>query len=108
MKTLLRVLLGLIPALYLAFLVNGNRGTADLNLLFGDVLQVPVWLLVLAATLTGAGLTLLSFSWPLLRVRMRLRKSTQRVAVLEQEVHGLPTLPLSEQDEAEAGEAREA
>lgn len=107
MKTLLRVLLGLIPAVYLAFLVNGNPELTKLNLLFGEMM-VPVWLLVLAATLAGAAIASLSFAWPLLRGRMRLRKATQRVAVLEQEVHGLRTLPLAEQDEAEAAAAREA
>lgn len=106
MKTLFRVLLGLVPAVYLTLLGTGNRAEVPLNLVFRETHQ-PLGLIVLGALLIGVGITALAFTWPIVRVRMRLRRESRRVALLEQEVHGLRTLPLSEDDEAKAVEARE-
>ncbi len=110
MKTLLRVLLGLVPAVYLTLVGTfWNHEPAALKLFFGDVvLRQPLGFAVLAAFLLGAALTAVAFSWPIVRVRLRLRRESKRVAQLEQEVHGLRTLPLSEDDDAKAVEAREA
>ncbi len=111
MKTLLRVLLVLVPAVYLTLVGTfWNDDPAALKLFFfGDaVLTQRLGFIVLGAFLFGAALTALAFSWPILRVRLRLRRESKRVAQLEQEVHGLRTLPLKEDDDAKAVEAREA
>ncbi len=103
MKTLLRVLLGLVPAVYLTLVAIGwkpNREPVDLQLFFGGVgLEQSLGFIVLGAFLLGAALTAVAFTWPILRVRLRLRRESKRVAQLEQEVHGLRTLPLNEDDD---------
>jgi len=106
-KTLFRVLLGLVPAVYLTLVGTRNDELVDLKLLFYTLEQHSLGLLVLGAFLIGVGLTALVFTWPIIRVRLRLRRESRRVAQLEQEVHGLRTLPLSDDDEAKAVEARE-
>ncbi len=107
MKALFRVLLGLVPAVYLALVGTRNDELVDLKLFFYTLEQYSLGLVVLGAFLVGVGLTALVFSWPIVAVRLRLRRESRRVAQLEQEVHGLRTLPLSEDEEAKAVEARE-
>lgn len=105
------MLLGLVPAVYLA-LVGAwwNHQEVEFKLFFGEpaALHQPLGFLVLGALLLGGGLTALAFSWPMIRARLRLRRQSMRVAQLEQEVHGLRTLPLTDDDDAKAVEAREA
>ncbi len=107
MRTLFRVLLGLVPAVYLTLIgTRQEGGEIPLNLILFETRQ-PLGTIVLGALLLGVGVTALAFFWPTVRVRLRLRRESRRVAQLEQEVHGLRTLPLSEGDEAKAVEARE-
>ncbi len=63
--------------------------------------------LVLSGDLAGATLAGLACSLPIVRYRLRLRRSRQRIAELEQELHGLRTLPLGDEAEGEP-RAREA
>ena len=108
MKNLFRVLLVLVPAIYLTLVGNWNPDPPiDLNLLVYTLKGYSPGALVLAAFLLGVSLTALGFTWPIVAVRLRLRRESRRVAQLEQEVHGLRTLPLSDDDEAKAVEARE-
>ncbi len=107
MKTLFRVLLGLVPAVYLTLVgIRQEGGDIALNLVFFETRQ-PLGYIVLGSLLLGVAVTALAFSWPIVSVRLRLRRESRRVAQLEQEVHGLRTLPLSEDEAAKAVEARE-
>jgi uncharacterized integral membrane protein len=108
MRTVVGVLLALVPAVYLVLVGTWNDAPTSLNLIFTKLEGQTLGVTVLGAFLLGAALTGLAFSWPILRVRLRLRRESKRVAQLEQEVHGLRTLPLTEDDDAKAVEAREA
>ena len=107
MKTFFRVVLGLVPAVYLTLVGTWNEQLVDVDLLVYTFEQQSLGVVVLGALLVGVGLTSLAFTWPMIRVRLRLRSESKRVAQLEQEVHGLRTLPLSDDDDEAKAEARE-
>jgi hypothetical protein len=69
---------------------------AEINLYFARPQNVPVWQALLGALLGGAGLAALVFTWPILRLKLGMRRAQRRIAQLEQELHGLRTLPLAD------------
>ncbi len=77
--------------------VSRNAAPVDIDLGFDIVREVPLWMSLLAAALIGAMLTVLFFTWPLLSLRLKVRRESKRITELEQEVHGLRTLPLSDE-----------
>ncbi len=62
-----------------------------------------LWGAMVASAAVGAGAALLLTSWPLLRLKLESRKHAKRIAQLEQEVHGLRTLPIASDSAASSG-----
>lgn len=108
MRSVLRAIAAVGAVTYVALFVwrNGER-PVELDLLLVKLPEVEVWMLALASAVIGAVAATLAFSWPLLRLRIQLRRRHRDVARLEQEVHGLRTLPLTEGDPASDGVPRE-
>lgn len=70
-------------------------------------LDLRLWQAVLGALGLGAGAIVLTFAWPVVRMRLQLRRQTRRIRELEQEIHGLRTLPLAEDEADEMAVAQE-
>ncbi len=105
MRMLLRVLVVVLLLGCVSWLVYKNDEPLVVDLVFGKI-PVESWQLILGSLLLGALAAALACSWPLLRYRLRLRKSRQRIAELEQEIHGLRTLPLGDDEVERVREAR--
>lgn len=106
MRTLIWiVLLGGVVA-YAVYLGMQLEGTVDLDFLFVQLPGAPLWSVVLGAFGLGGLLTGLSVAWPLLRLRLGVRRQGRQINRLEQEVHGLRTLPLTD-DEPVASKAEQ-
>ena len=69
----------------------------EINLLIARPTEVPLWMVLFSSAIVGAALGVGFLSWPLFRMRLRLRKQERSIDELEQEIHGLRTLPLSEE-----------
>ena len=69
----------------------------EINLLIARPTEVPVWMALFSSAIVGAALAVGFLSWPLLRTRLRVRRQARNIDELEQELHGLRTLPLSEE-----------
>ncbi len=87
-------------AAYAAFFVAWNGDHIRIHLLFARFDGIPLWGVVLAAFALGSALVGAVAGWSLLRLRLQLRGQRREVGRLEQEVHGLRTLPLAEGDAA--------
>ncbi|MCE2391211.1 MAG: DUF1049 domain-containing protein [Proteobacteria bacterium] len=101
MKFWIRIagVLGIVGALiFLGSRNTGSVGAIDLGI--ASFAEVPLWQALLGSALSGAALAALVFSWPVVRLKLAARRRQKRIAELEQELHGLRTLPLG--DEAEA------
>jgi len=83
---------------YVVALVLGNRGEATVDLVFSEPVLLPLWGVIAAGIGLGAILATALLSWPMIRSRLQLRRQSQRIARLEQEIHGLRTLPLTEDE----------
>ncbi len=109
MRMVLRILLGVaLIAVATTLVVQNTRETVAINLLFQQFPEVPAWQVMVVALIAGATVAGLACSWPIVRYRLRLRRSQKRIAELEQELHGLRTLPLGieqEQPESRVNEA---
>ena len=68
-----------------------------IDLLITSATQVPVWMALFTSAIAGAAATLAFLSWPLFRLRMRVRSQGRSIGEFEQEIHGLRTLPLGEE-----------
>jgi uncharacterized integral membrane protein len=97
MRGALWIALVLAVLLATAFFVSANRQEVTLRLFVVDV-PTTAWMLALGAFLLGAALTGLVASLALLRLRFRLRGQRRELGRLEQEVHGLRTLPLAPEE----------
>ncbi|MFI5315807.1 MAG: lipopolysaccharide assembly protein LapA domain-containing protein [Myxococcota bacterium] len=88
------VVVGLLATALVVTLVvkNGDPVTVDLLVM---VWPTKVWGAMVAAAVVGAGLSALLLVWPLLRMKMQARRQGKRMAELEQELHGLRTLPIA-------------
>jgi len=75
-------------------LVVGNGEPISVNLL---LVQWPtkVWGALVAAAAFGAAAATVVLIWPVIRLKVQARRQTRRIAELEQEIHGLRTLPIA-------------
>lgn len=94
-------------AAYAVYVTTQNGAPVSIDLLFTTASGVPAWSVLLGSFAAGAIASGLALAWPLLRLRFKVRRQTRRVARLEQEVHGLRTLPLSPEEPTTTGRARE-
>ncbi len=88
----------LLVALLIAALVvvlvlrNDQQIVVDLVLV---TWPTKVWGALVAAAVVGACAAAVLLTWPVVRAKMQIRRQTRRIAELEQEVHGLRTLPIA-------------
>lgn len=109
MRMVLRVLVGVaLVALGTALVVQNSESEVTVDLVFTSFQGVELWLVMVVSLLLGALAAGLACSWPLVRYRLRLRRSRQRIAELERELHGLRTLPLDADEVEVKTRAREA
>ena len=94
MRTWGTVLVGVLLAALLIFAVlsNDTEVTVIMPLLQW---RTKLWGAMVASAVVGAAAAMLLVSWPLVRLKLQSRKHTRRIAQLEQEVHGLRTLPIA-------------
>ena len=87
------VFAALVAALVVA-LVVGNGDPITVNIL---LVQWPtkVWGALVAAAAFGASASALVLIWPVIRLKVQARRQSKRIAELEQELHGLRTLPIA-------------
>jgi uncharacterized membrane protein YciS (DUF1049 family) len=80
------------------FLVSGNDQLVPVNLLAIKMEAVPLWRVLLGSFVAGGLVIGLLVTWPYLRLRLRARTQARQISRLEQEVHGLRTLPLPDEE----------
>ena len=94
----MRFWVGLIAALLLLllilFLVKSNTQDVKVDLLLVQY-DTVLWAAMVGAAVVGAGATALFLAWPLARLKLHTRRHRKRIGELEQEVHGLRTLPIA-------------
>jgi uncharacterized integral membrane protein len=106
MKTLVAVAASIALLVYAAFLTTSNDMPVDIDLLFAGVQAVPLWQGLLASFVAGALLVGMASLWSIARLRLSVRRQTRAIARLEQEVHGLRTLPLEDKPQAASASAQ--
>lgn len=94
MRGWISLALALLFALGVAYFVTANLVSVSVQLP-GVTLEEPLWLAMLAALLVGAAAALGACGLSIVRLKLEVRRQAKRVAELEQEVHGLRTLPIA-------------
>ncbi len=94
MKAWTGLVLAVLLAVMVAYFVAANQQPVSLRLL-GVTLEEPLWMALLVAVLAGAAVALGACSWPIVRLKLQARRQLRRIADLEQEIHGLRTLPIA-------------
>lgn len=94
MKTWSTVLVGVLATALVVALVVKNGEPVVVNLLVTEW-PTKVWGAIVASAIAGAGLMALLLVSPLLRLKLQSRRQTRRIGELEQELHGLRTLPIA-------------
>ena len=94
MKAFLRLVMAVLLAVMVAYFVAANQQPVLVRLL-GVTLEEPLWMALLVAVLAGAAVALGACSWSIVRLKLQARRQARRIADLEQEVHGLRTLPIA-------------
>ena len=94
MRTWASLVLGFLFAALLVYVVISNN---DIVIVTLPLVKWPtkLWGAMVASAIVGAGATLVLTSWPLVRLKLQSRRHTRRIAELEQELHGLRTLPIA-------------
>ena len=95
MRGWITLVAGAVLAALIAFAVARNGQVVDVNLPFVSPWPMELWRALLVSVFLGAGLATLLFSWPLARAKLATRRQAKRIAQLEQEIHGLRTLPIA-------------
>jgi uncharacterized integral membrane protein len=94
MKAWMGLALAVLLAVMVAYFVAANQQPVPVRLL-GVTLEEPLWMALLVAVLAGAAVALGACSWSILRLKLQARRQIKRIADLEQEIHGLRTLPIA-------------
>jgi uncharacterized integral membrane protein len=99
--------LGIVAFVMVALFAISNSEQVKLNLLFGEFGPVPLSIFVIFAVAFGAAISAIGLGWTVASARMQTRRDAKRIAELEQEVHGLRTLPMVEEAKPDLLPARE-
>jgi uncharacterized integral membrane protein len=100
--------LAIIAFVVVALFAISNNEPVQLNLLLGTFGPVPLSVFVIFATAFGAAVTAAALGWSVASARLQTRRDAKRIAELEQEVHGLRTLPMIEEAKPDTPNARNA
>jgi len=94
MRAWASIVAGVLLAGLLVYVVISNN---DLVVVTLPLFKWPtkLWAAMVASAIVGSGATMLLTTWPLVRLKLQSRRHTRRIAQLEQEVHGLRTLPIA-------------
>jgi uncharacterized integral membrane protein len=57
--------------------------------------MMPLWGALVTSATFGAAAAALVLIWPMVRLKVQSRRQSKRIAELEQEIHGLRTLPIA-------------
>ena len=107
MRALLVVGLVLAVVVLAGYLTVGNSMPIRVELVFATLTDVPLWQALIGAFALGVLLTAGICGWPLLRLRLRVRRQNKSITALEREIHGLRTLPLEEELQGSSPSAQE-
>ena len=83
-----------IVAALVIFVVVSNSDRVTVVLPFFKQMM-PLWGALVTAASFGAAAAGLVLVWPMVRLKVQTRRQTKRIAELEQELHGLRTLPIA-------------
>ena len=100
--------LGIVVIVLVVLFAISNNEPVQLNLLFGTFGPVPLSVFVIFSVAFGAIASGLALGWTVASARMQSRRDARRIAELEQEVHGLRTLPMVEETKPDALAPRDA
>ena len=100
--------LAIIAFVVVALFAISNTQLVELNLLLGTFGPVPLSVFVISAVAFGAAITAAALGWTVASARLQTRRDAKRIAELEQEVHGLRTLPMIEESKPDTPNARNA
>ncbi len=107
MRGLISIVVLVIIVGFAAFMVHNNSERVSINLIFTVFGGGPLWGALLGTLVLGAVLAGLACLWPLLRLRLDVRRQHRQITRLEQEIHGLRTLPLEEEAHTADASAQE-
>jgi uncharacterized integral membrane protein len=84
-------------ALFAALLVYVVISNNDIVIVTLPLMKWPtkLWAAMIASAVVGSLVTSLLMSLPMVRLKLLSRRHARRIAELEQEVHGLRTLPIA-------------
>ena len=94
--TFVRMALLVAAIVYVALFTLSNSAPTGLDLVFFSVQPLSLSLIVLVAAAIGAAVTAAGLAWTVGRLRLDQRRQARRIVELEQELHGLRTLPLGD------------
>jgi uncharacterized integral membrane protein len=100
--------LGIVVVVLVVLFAISNSEPVKLNLLFGEFGPVPLSVFVILAVAFGAAVCAGTLGWTVASARMQTRRDAKRIAELEQEVHGLRTLPMVEEAKPDTLTPRDA
>jgi uncharacterized integral membrane protein len=94
MRNWASIAFGVLLAALLVYVVISNN---DLVVVTLPLLKWPtkLWAAMVASAIVGAAAAMLLTTWPLVRLKLQSRRHAKRIAQLEQEIHGLRTLPIA-------------
>jgi uncharacterized membrane protein YciS (DUF1049 family) len=102
--TVVAVLVGIFLGIGFAL---GNTAPVDVRFYVISIEQVPLWQALVSAIALGFLVAGVGLGWPLVRSSVLVRQQRRRISRLEQEIHGLRTLPLGTEGEEPARHAEE-
>jgi uncharacterized integral membrane protein len=94
MRGWITLITGALLAGLVAYAIMFNAEVVTVHLPFFSW-QTEAWRALVSAALLGAGAACLLLTWPLARAKLVSRRQAKRIAQLEQELHGLRTLPIA-------------
>jgi len=97
-----RIALIMIAMVLVALFAISNNEPVQLNLLIGTFGPVPLSIFVILAAAFGGAVAFSALAWTVASARMQTRRDAKRIAELEQEIHGLRTLPMVEEPKLDA------
>ena len=94
-----RIVVAVLLIAYATLFAVANNDRVEVDFVFIGTGEHPISVVVIGAAVLGALASALGLAWPLWRAHSSSRRSAREIARLEQEIHGLRTLPLTDEDD---------